>query len=67
MIVSVVRMIPPEVVAVGEVVLLMTGYGRLEAVVELEKPLEVPVVYSETELEEALFIKADALPEADEL
>lgn len=47
-------MTPPEAVVVGMEVLLLMGYGTLEAEVRLESPLEAPVGYSEEELETEL-------------
>lgn len=47
-------MMPPEGVVVGIEVLLLMGYGTLEAEVKLENPLEAPVGYSEEELETEL-------------
>ncbi|KAL8765533.1 MAG: hypothetical protein Q9194_006532 [Teloschistes cf. exilis] len=52
--VAVVYMTPPEAVVVGMEVLLLMGYGTLEAEVRLESPLEAPVGYSEEELETEL-------------
>ena len=61
--VSVVYIIPPEAVVVGERVPLVTGYGALVTKVELEKPPDALVV-SGDEAEVKLLTDVD---EVDEL